>query len=922
MAKRSRKRVARYQRDQSGCMWGLISIFDFRHGRSSQKLLADRKRGSRRLDGAAYANMKLESLTKSCEVCNDDIDGSVQCESTTSDISKLSVKELMEEEMLGEQDQKTQESIGNGEAKLNTSGDGGHMKKNRRWMKNKMSLDLDASGFIAAEDLATERSSHRKHKSCSSVDLNVFVEELCSRIHQKDTSCLKHGQDGEYDIQSMGDSSFIEKKLWESTKVLVNHCTDGKNCTKDGKIQPSEELTDALQILNSNKDLFLKLLQDPSSQLVKHIKSSQDIRVEEGKFKVLTGSDMLQQEIGNAKQQNNFWRRFKGLERNSSKKTHTSEDISRIVVLKPGPPSSIKSDTTTPCSSLPGSPTGDKGQTKRAFSPFPFAEFRRKLKHAMRKEHHGLSHQPSDDLPNPSNRDKKTSGETIGMASPSRDHFFIERIPKSSVGMKKVDKIGKLKDDSALTPEQRVSNIYIEARKHLAEIVGNGDVDTDNSGKKRPRSLGRILAYSGYSSPICSPRTEGDIRLLSNSECQTDDQKTSQLMQASNASHPGQVKQESESESCIAADKPIHEPGVPIHESHISDELPCKNNADKPIHEAEVSTFEVHTESVRSPNVESQKDIDGTKVSSEQFSLPHIEKSEQEDSPLTSPQKYLHPTSLKQDLCEENEQSSPSNASTLISKVTENDEDIDNASDATSRPSPISVLEPLFQEDDISPPGIKYSNEPIRPRQIQFGEEISAPLERVFSSRTCVNDDKYTIEFVKAVVQMSGLTWDELIRRSFLSDHLIDPSLLDEVDFLPDLLSCDFNVLFDLINEVLIEICCLNFGCLLSLAIPYVQPELKGKDVFTEIWKRVDWYLKLEGPPRSLDQIVAKDLEKPGKWMDLQLDCQSIGIQMQEAILEDLVEETILSFDTRGLESELTILPPAEMEDRDLNVEV
>ena len=34
----------------------------------------------------------------------------------------------------------------------------------------------------------------------------------------------------------------------------------------------AEEFTDALQTLNSNKELFLKLIQDPNSLLMKHIK--------------------------------------------------------------------------------------------------------------------------------------------------------------------------------------------------------------------------------------------------------------------------------------------------------------------------------------------------------------------------------------------------------------------------------------------------------------------------------------------------------------------------------------------------------------------------------------------------------------------------------------------------------------------------
>lgn len=37
----------RFEKDQSGCMWGLISMFDFRHGRSTRKLIADRRHGSK-----------------------------------------------------------------------------------------------------------------------------------------------------------------------------------------------------------------------------------------------------------------------------------------------------------------------------------------------------------------------------------------------------------------------------------------------------------------------------------------------------------------------------------------------------------------------------------------------------------------------------------------------------------------------------------------------------------------------------------------------------------------------------------------------------------------------------------------------------------------------------------------------------------
>lgn len=47
MAKRSYKRpMARCKKEHPGCMGGLISIFHFRHGRSSQRLISDWTRGS------------------------------------------------------------------------------------------------------------------------------------------------------------------------------------------------------------------------------------------------------------------------------------------------------------------------------------------------------------------------------------------------------------------------------------------------------------------------------------------------------------------------------------------------------------------------------------------------------------------------------------------------------------------------------------------------------------------------------------------------------------------------------------------------------------------------------------------------------------------------------------------------------------
>lgn len=57
MAKRSQRFPVNYEKDQSGCMWGFISIFDFRHARFTRKLIADKRHGSKHAFGKKFFNM-------------------------------------------------------------------------------------------------------------------------------------------------------------------------------------------------------------------------------------------------------------------------------------------------------------------------------------------------------------------------------------------------------------------------------------------------------------------------------------------------------------------------------------------------------------------------------------------------------------------------------------------------------------------------------------------------------------------------------------------------------------------------------------------------------------------------------------------------------------------------------------------------
>ncbi|GMH17258.1 hypothetical protein Nepgr_019099 [Nepenthes gracilis] len=865
MAKKSRQRQPRYEKNESGCIRGLISIFDFLHIRSTRKLLPERKHGT---DGMIGDTRIPDMLNESWEPC-EDINGGEQSETATADAGKTSVKELMEEEMISEQDQKTQMTSEADPKRIGLASHGGHARRNRKQVSSK-SFDIGDADLGAADSSVSGKHAHRKFKSASSLDLSVMMEELYSQIHQKNT----HNPNVELMTQSDHDSSAIERKLGEAMKVFVNHFADQKCFTKHGKIQPSKELFDALHILNSNKEVFLKLHKDPNSQLVKYMQILQDSHIEiDGNSR-----ECLEHDPGNGKQQESFfWRKFKVVERTLSNKNENAQDLNRIVVLKPGPLGWQNAEAAVTSSSWLQSP-----QKRGNFS---FTELKRRLKYAMRKERS-----------NSSNTDNEVAGENGRMSSPSRDHFFIERIPKPSAIIKR-ERRTNMECNSSFTSERGVSNIYIEAKKHLAEIVSSSDIEADFLSKGVPKSLGRVLSFPEYSSPISSPRKDGDVdfdtsetRLSPHNVRRAAAVNACCRVQQINARDTGLVKQSREGNSCIAGD--ILDVGVaaPVSGLDGSDEI----SSDDGMSKTSVSVGD---------NVNSEVDAEVTRLSDSSLQNKSndldisISGDDQLDEELHNFLGICQPSSLELVPKEENEPSSSPVASPPDHLCTEGVEDLEGEIDQAGKPSPISVTEPIFEEDDIFPRDINFSPavaELIQPQRLVFEEQTCLPPDSVAHIRTWLAEKKVIFNFVKVVVQKSGLTWGELLQRSLLSDHILEPSLFDEVEFINDQLCDDPSLLFDLINEVLSEVGWHNFGCMLSFSKLLVVPELKGKCVAAEAWEGVDWYLQLQGP-RTLDQILENDYSNSRLWMDLRGDREIVGIEMEEAILEELIEEIIMN---------------------------
>lgn len=181
-------------------------------------------------------------------------------------------------------------------------------------------------------------------------------------------------------------------------------------------------------------------------------------------------------------------------------------------------------------------------------------------------------------------------------------------------------------------------------------------------------------------------------------------------------------------------------------------------------------------------------------------------------------------------------------------------------------------------------------------------------------------DDNFKADFcyVKIVLGLLGLTTkDQLTVFTWHTfDQPLSPSLFEEIETQYFSHSIDqqssFSVktfdevnarklLFDLVNKALVELdekSCVYYPKALSYSC-HVQPMSKGRRnwVLDEVWASVvhslDWKVDSNA---SLDVIVGKDLYSGNDgWMNLQMESECIGLELEDFILDDLLDDIILS---------------------------
>ncbi|KAL6963425.1 hypothetical protein U1Q18_043740 [Sarracenia purpurea var. burkii] len=378
------------------------------------------------------------------------LDGEERNTLVADDAKMSSVKKFMEEEIISEQDQIKQTSTS---ADIDAKElDSKCVKKNCNQMgkTSKGSCDIHCE-VDEAENLGPEICCHQDlwEKTLKNLDMELVMNKLCQQIYPKSAN-----PDNKSDAYSLSD-----EKLVEAIKVFVDQrLTDEKYPNVDEKIDQNSNSFARANLLDSG------LKKSKPSELVAPKKHNFFRRKRKSKEKVI----------------------FKGIE-----KCQTSK---RIIILKSG----LASVHTSKSEAKP---------TERTTSKFSFIGIKRKLKNAMRKERRGI---PSDDITHivhcdhqKSNSDEVIGEEKGGWNSPNQNHFYIERFARLANGIKSRHKSCKPKDSENKTVEcsklKLYNSIYIEAKKHLSEMMSNGAEIREVSSRQVPKALGRILSLSEQS---------------------------------------------------------------------------------------------------------------------------------------------------------------------------------------------------------------------------------------------------------------------------------------------------------------------------------------------------------------------------------------------------------------------------------------
>ncbi|KAL4383045.1 hypothetical protein GQ457_15G009500 [Hibiscus cannabinus] len=898
----SPKSPAIYEKYKSGCARGLVHFFNFRQPHSHGNLISDEKCTNRQAKGDGYKRNKPSLLPIEEKIQY--IDDAVDDKNVAVNSGKREVTNIIKEEMSVKLQTKKEKANGELQNQQVNPKLAGHSKEHRKASRrSKKPYRFRGCGCDAVTEGCKQPSVQKMVEKSSNSNLALVTE-------------ASYNDQAEINVQV---------RMNEAVEAFVNQkLTDGQSLCRNEVANRSNEFIDALEVLNSNKELFMKLLQDPNSLLVKHI---QDLRDSQAKKQPQSSSNAKTSQC-----------QLKGAEEcegsaDAQMFLFKGSDIPRpsntTAVLKSG-----KQNCPDEISNWPSpQPHFSSRKNERSVRPafLSFEHMKAMLRHAARvnkREHrqmflddicrslHDFEQFEHGDKEISRKANEKISASNVGNMSEWFDE--VNRRDWISPTVNIVSGTGSGATSSTESC-QRTSNPLrhlsenFHSNKHLSGMSNGGNEDF--SRKQKPRTLDKLKSLPEYDMlPRLTPQMDKGHEFAS------PQMRFSPYNDYSTVNVYKWRVQKGKKSSCLSS--PINALGVqPVSddkrpENQWEDSKKSISGDSSPPTKVLQTVYSLGDDfghKGKQTSVCPGKVMEGNhavrcgkcesnalEVASEPIGVQNTSMTQRAESVGDS--EYFECSKLN----------SPSADQTSFSSIEFNSsppfiqraEISDIMSDGEEQPSPISVLEQVFVEEDTSSPStISLAAELPAERYCMDIEEHYATslLESHFDPKNNAagtsEDKKGSLsECIREVLQVSGLNWDELSWRWHLSDQILDTSLFDNVEVWTNKSSTDRRLLFGYISEVLFEIYQSYFRCSPWVSLLNLQPQraMVSKNMVHEVLRHVDRLLLSDLPQQTLQQLVEKDLCKSRTWTDIQYDTEEAVTELVDSIIEDLVVDAAI----------------------------
>lgn len=214
-------------------------------------------------------------------------------------------------------------------------------------------------------------------------------------------------------------------------------------------------------------------------------------------------------------------------------------------------------------------------------------------------------------------------------------------------------------------------------------------------------------------------------------------------------------------------------------------------------------------------------------------------------------------------------------------------------------PSGESVAEQFIKDDFTNPPITIFQPDepPVQVMQDKFEENHFEDLIRLsLNQMNNLTSSKDILDYVRKILHAFNLKCDELTQKRSCVQSL-DPSTFVELKELTRQISGG-TILLDCVIETFTNVY-QNYGFPphVSTKNPNVQAYVVKKLLVKEITELVNLHFHPCPSPLRLEQLVEKDLQRRGSWLNIQVDTQDIAIEVEKDVLENLVMEIASEMD-------------------------